>query len=551
VDGAQSLFEMTRVNAMSDKDSEILDVVVIGGGFAGMYAVHRLRQENLSILAFDEAADVGGVWYWNRYPGAQCDVDSRDYSYSFSPELQQQWEWSLRNARQPEILAYANHVADRFDLRRSYRFNTRIASARFDESMQLWVLETQMGEVFRCRFCVMATGPLSAPRTPDIPGFETFKGRVIHTARWPHEPVDFSGRRVGIIGTGSSGIQAIPFLAQAAKHLYVFQRTPQFALPAQNYQRSRVAERTFRKSYQDYREYLSDTFSGYHVDIEPGESAKTADPEERKKVFEVSWGRGLNALMRSYKDLLTDLDSNALAAQFVRDKIGQIVKDPEVARKLMPKDYPIGAKRLCLEDNYWETFNRDNVTLVDVRESPFTKVTENAIETTSGRYEIDDLVLATGFDALTGALTSMDIRGRNNLSLAAKWKDGARSYLGIAVAGFPNLFTVSGPGSPSVFANLILASEQHVDWIAECISSLRRNHIKTIEAQEQAEAEWAVEVAAVADKTLIPLANSWWIGANVPGKPRVFLPYLGGFPAYKQKCKEVVEKGYAGFTLSK
>lgn len=536
---------------MSEKDSEVLDVVIVGGGFAGMYAVYRLRQENLKLLAFDEAADVGGVWYWNRYPGAQCDVDSRDYSYSFSPELQEEWEWSVRNARQPEILSYASHVADRFDLRRSYRFNTRIVSARFDESSQLWVLETHAGEVFRSRFCVMATGPLSAPRAPEIPGFETFRGRVLYTARWPHEPVDFAGRKVGLIGTGSSGIQATPFLASAAKHLYVFQRTPQYALPAQNFERSKAAERAFRKGYKEYRKYLNETFSGYHVDIEPRDSAKTADAEERRRLFEVSWGRGLNALMRTYKDLLTDVESNEHAAEFVRDKIRQIVKDPEVARKLTPTDYPIGAKRLVLEANYWETFNRENVTLVDIRETPFTKLTENAIETTRGRYEIDDLVLATGFDALTGALTSMDIRGRNNLSLASKWKDGARSYLGITVAGFPNLFMVSGPGSPSVFVNLILASEQHVDWIAECIAYLRKNHVKTIEAQESAEAEWGVEVAAAADKTVIPLANSWWIGANVPGKPRVFLPYLGGFPAYKKKCKEIAESGYAGFTLAR
>lgn len=526
------------------------DVIVVGAGFAGMYAVHKIRSSGLSVLAFDEAGDVGGVWYWNRYPGAVCDIDSRDYSYAFSEELQKEWVWTTRNATQTEILAYAKFVADKFDLRRSIKFNTRIESTSFDEAAKNWIVKTNDGETLRARFVIMATGPLSVPHLPDIAGLKNFSGRILHTGKWPHEDIDFKGRSVGLIGTGSSGIQLMPHIAHSAKRLYVFQRTPQYALPIQNFRRSQKAEEVFKQSYPQYRKHLNTTAACYHVDIEPQPSAKAADPEEREFLFEVSWGRGLNALMRCYSDLLTDMESNELAADFVRRKIRSIVKDPEVARKLTPTDYPIGSKRLPLESGYWQTFNRSNVTLVDLRESAIKQITASEVETTSAHYRIDDLVFATGFDALTGALVKIDIRGRDGCSLKDKWTSKVPCYLGLTLAGFPNLFVISGPGSPSALANLITSSEFHVDWIVDCIKHLDQNGKVTIEADANEEDNWYAEVSRQADSTILSKANSWWVGANIPGKPRGFLPYSAGYPSYVQRCREIAAGGYRTFRIS-
>jgi cyclohexanone monooxygenase len=525
-----------------------LDAVVVGAGFAGLYMLHRLRGLGLSAQVFEAGDGVGGTWYWNRYPGARCDVESMDYSYSFSDELQQQWQWTERYAAQPEILKYINHVADRFDLRRDIKLSTRVTSAVFDEATSRWTVETDQGDRVSARFCVMATGCLSDAQVPDIKGRETFAGPWYHTGRWPHGGVDFTGQRVAVIGTGSSAIQSIPIIARQAAHLFVFQRTPNYSMPAQNALLDPEYERRVKAAYADFRRQARESRVGFVVE-RSGDSALAVAPDEREREYEKRWQRGGLGFSAAYTDILTNKDANDTAAEFFRDKIRAIVRDPAVAAALTPTDYPLGTKRLCVDTDYYATFNRDNVTLIDLRKTPLEAITPRGVRTGAAEYVVDSLVFATGFDAMTGALLKIDIRGRGGVSLRQKWAAGPRTYLGLAVAGFPNLFTITGPGSPSVLSNMIVSIEQHVDWIADCLVCLRAQNRERIEATAEAEEAWVAHVNEVGHMTLYPLAKSWYMGANVPGKPRIFMPYIGGVGVYRQKCDEVAAAGYAGFTL--
>ena len=532
--------------------SRELDVAIVGGGLGGLYAIHRLRGLGLKVRAYEAGSGVGGTWFWNRYPGARCDVESLEYSYSFSDELQQDWKWPERYGNQPEILQYINHVADRFDLRRDVELNTRIVSALFDSKAGLWTLRTDKGEEVRARYCVMAAGNLSTPRVPDFKGIGDFKGKWYHSGLWPHEGVDFTGLRVGVVGTGSSGVQMIPLIARQAKHLTVFQRTANFSLPARNGPMEPERESRHKADYPARRRAAYDTpfaIGGYP---KPTKSALEATPEERNAAYEAKWQEGGSiSYLYAYTDLLVNKEANDTASEFVRNKIRGIVKDPATAELLAPKDHPIGTKRLCLDTGYYETYNRPNVTLVDVRSDPIAEITPTGLRTGKQAFELDAIVFATGFDAMTGALREIDIRTTDGAVLADKWAGGPLTYLGLMVAGFPNMFVVTGPGSPGVKTQMIASIEQHVDWIAGCLDHLHKQQLDRIEPAEQAESAWVHHVNQVADSTLYPLANSWYVGANIPGKPRVFMPYVGGFDRYKRRCDEIAAKGYEGFTLSR
>jgi len=530
-----------------------LDVAIVGGGLGGLYAIHRLRGLGLKVRAYEAGSGIGGTWFWNRYPGARCDVESLEYSYSFSDELQQEWKWPERYGTQPEILRYINHVADRFDLRRDVQLDTRIVSALFDSGANRWVLRTQEGEEIPARYCVMAAGNLSTPRVPDFKGLKDFKGRWYHSGLWPHEGVDFSGLRVGVIGTGSSGVQMIPIIAQQAKHLHVFQRTANFSLPARNAPMDAERERRHKAEYRQRRIAAADTPFAIAGHAKPTRSALEVAEAERNEAYEAKWQEGGSiSYLYSYTDLLVNKESNDTASEFVRNKIRATVKDPRTAELLAPKDHPIGTKRLCLDTNYYETYNRDNVTLVDVRSDPIDTITATGLRTRGGQaFELDAIVFATGFDAMTGALNEIDIRTSEGAVLRDHWAGGPLTYLGLMVSGFPNMFIVTGPGSPGVKTQMIASIEQHVDWIAACIDHLRAKGLDRIEATPQAEMAWVEHVNAVADSTLYPLANSWYVGANIPGKPRVFMPYVGGFDRYKRHSEAIAAQGYEGFTLGR
>jgi cyclohexanone monooxygenase len=525
-----------------------VDAVIVGAGFGGMYAVHRLRERGLKIKAFETGDDVGGTWYWNRYPGARCDVESIEYQYGFSEEIARDWTWSERYACQPEIIRYADYVAKRLDLRRDIQFNTRVTSAVFDEAAGLWAVETDQGDRVIAQFCIMATGCLSASRVPDFEGKESFKGNWYHTGRWPHEGVDFTGQRVAVIGTGSSGVQSIPIIASQAERLFVFQRTPNFSLPALNAPMAPDYVQHWKDRFMEERTKARATNSGSFMAAND-QSALDADPDDRRRNFEIRWEKGGFAFVTSYKDVLNNLEANTLAADFVREKIHKTVKDPEIAELLAPTNHPIGTKRLCLDTNYYETYNQPHVSLIDIANTPIERITPAGLIVGGKEYAVDSIVFATGFDAMTGALLRIDIRGKSGLTLAEKWAGGPRTYLGLGIAGFPNLFTVTGPGSPSVLVNVIIAIEQHVDWIADCIDHIRATGADTIEAQADAEDRWVEHVNEKADETLYPMANSWYLGSNVPGKPRVFMPYVGGFATYDRICKDVVANGYRGFNF--
>jgi cyclohexanone monooxygenase len=526
-----------------------VDAVIVGAGFAGMYAVYRLRARGLKVQAFEAGQDVGGTWYWNRYPGARCDVESIEYQYGFSDKIAQGWTWSERYATQPEIIRYADYVARELDLRRHISFETRVVSAIFDEATASWTVETDKGDRVTAQFCVMATGCLSASRVPDIPGRDSFAGAQYHTGAWPHEGVDFAGQRVAVIGTGSSGVQSIPVIATQAAHLTVFQRTPNFSLPALNAPMDPDFVKEAKAKFADERKRVRATNSASSRPA-ANRSALSVTEEERLRDFETRWGQGGFAFMTSYNDLFTSREANDLAAEFVRNRIRAIVKDPKVAELLTPTNHPIGTKRLCLDTEYYETYNRPNVSLVDISKTPIERITPAGVMVAGTEYAVDAIVFATGFDAMTGALLRIDIRGRGGLTLREKWEAGPRTYLGLGIAGFPNLFTITGPGSPSVLVNVIIAIEQHVDWVADCIAHVRARGFATIEAEIDAEDRWVAHVNEKADETLYPLANSWYVGANVPGKPRVFMPYVGGFATYDRICGEVVAKGYEGFRLA-
>ena len=532
----------------STSSPEQLDAVIVGAGFAGMYMLHRLRGLGFSARVFEAGDGVGGTWYWNRYPGARCDIESMEYSFSFDPKLEQQWSWSQRYAPQAEILTYANHIADRYELRDGIQFKTRVTSAVFDEAAGRWAVATDQGDRVSARHCIMATGCLSVPKLPEVPGVDSFAGPTYHTGYWPHEGVDFTGLRVGIIGTGSSAIQSIPHIAEQAAHLTVFQRTPNFSIPAQNLTMTREYEQEIKDRFPEFRAQARD--SGFGLASPANElAAVDASEEQRQREYQERWDQGGLGFLLSFSDIIYDLNANATAANFVRGKIHEVVKDPKVAEILSPKDYPIGTKRLCVDSGYYETFNRDNVTLVDLRATPIEAITAEGLRTSDADYAFDAIVFATGFDAMTGALNKIEIRGRDGLALKEKWAGGPRTYLGLQVAGFPNLYTITGPGSPSVLSNMMVSIEQHVDWIADCMTYLREHETPTIEATVAAEDDWVAHVNDVGEGTLFPLANSWYVGANVPGKPRVFTPYIGGFNVYAEKCRDVAAKGYEGFAL--
>jgi len=532
--------------------SSTVDVVVIGAGFSGMYMLHRLRGQGLTVRVFEAADGVGGTWYWNRYPGARCDIASMDYSYSFDPELEQEWQWTEKYPTQPEILRYANHVADRFDLRRDMQFGTRVTETVWDDADSRWRVRTDRGDDVSARFVVHASGCLSIWKKPEIDGLESFRGAWYHTARWPHEGVDFTGQRVGVIGTGSSAIQSIPLIAQQAAELTVFQRTPNFAIPANNHAMAPGFQEELKSRYREYREQAKNSMLG--VPVAPPEiGALEADEEERRRTYERAWSDPENSLASMYlafADTLVDQGSNDTAAEFVRERIREIVRDPDVAETLCPKDYPICTKRLCVATDYYETYNRDNVHLVDLKKTPLVEITPSGVRTTERGYELDSLVLATGFDAQTGALTSIDIRGRDGLRLADHWAAGPRTYLGIGVAGFPNMFIITGPQSPSVLTNMMTAIEQHVEWVADCIGYAAERGIRVVEPTPEAEQAWVEHNEEVANGTLFPSSNSWYLGSNVEGKPRVFMPYIGGLGPYRQRCDEVAGKDYEGFVLA-
>ena len=553
---------------MPPSPSESIDVAIVGAGFAGLHMLHRLRGMGFKAQVFEAAADVGGVWYWNRYPGARCDVESLQYSYSFSHELEQEWVWTEKYAGQAEILRYIQHAADRFDLRRDIRFNTRIKSATFDEALGRWELRTDAGEeaatfdeatgrwgqrtdagqLISARFCIMATGALSITRLPDIPGMQSFAGRIYHTGAWPHEGVDFGGQRVGVIGTGSSGIQAIPAIARQAEELVVFQRTANFSIPAWNEPLKPEVEQAWKNRYREHRSRAREVGTLYEFS---DKGAAQASEVERIAEYERRWNKGGVNFVHSFNDLMLDKQSNDTIAEFVRNKIRAIVEDPEVAESLCPKDHPLGSKRICVDTGYYGVYNRDNVRLVDLKKTPIEEVTPTGIRTTDAHHELDAMVCATGYDALTGAVLNIDIRGRGGLTLAQKWADGPRTYLGLMTQGFPNLFIVTGAGSPSVLVNMVVGIEQHVEWISDCLEHLRSHGLATIEATQASEDRWVEHVNAAANKTLFPLANSWFLGANIPGKPRVFMPYVAKIGVYRKECQEVADNGYQGFTLAR
>jgi cyclohexanone monooxygenase len=540
----------TQPNPMARaRPAETTGAVIVGAGFGGLYMLHRLRGLGIPARVFEAAGDVGGTWYWNRYPGARCDVESMQYSYSFSEELQQEWRWSERFASQPEILRYAQHIADRLDLRRDIQFNTRVTSAVFDEATRRWTVETDRGDRVSAQYCLMATGCLSAAKLPEIPGIEGFRGKTYHTGAWPHEGVDFTGQRVAVIGTGSSAIQSIPVIAEQARHLTVFQRTPNFSIPTRNKPMDAEYEGWWKGNYAEHRRKAREMRTGILYDIN-GRSALELTPEAREREYEKRWEVGGTAFMGAFVDLLTNKESNDTAAEFVRARIREMVRDPAVAERLCPTNHPIGTKRICVDSHYFETFNRDNVTLVDVKDSPIEAITPTGVRTRDAEHEVDSIVFATGFDAMTGTLQKIDIRGRGGLALAEKWAAGPRTYLGLMTAGFPNLFLITGPGSPSVLSNMIVSIEQHVDWLTRCLDTMQVRGLDGIEPTQEAEDAWVEHANEVAHRTLYPQANSWYMGANVPGKPRVFMPYVGGVGTYRQICDEIAAKGYEGFRLT-
>jgi cation diffusion facilitator CzcD-associated flavoprotein CzcO/acetyl esterase/lipase len=527
--------------------SEEYDVVVVGAGFSGLYLLHRLRTLGFTVRVYDAAGDVGGTWYWNRYPGARCDIPTTDYTYSFDPELEQAWTWSEKYATQPEILAYLQFVTDRYDLRRDIEFSTRVETARWDDDAARWQLRTDTGKDVSARFYVMASGCLSVPKAPDIPGAATFAGGVYFTGKWPHDPVDFTGKRVAVVGTGSSAIQSIPLIAKQAAQLTVFQRTANFSIPAGNgpAPAERVAQLEADRS--SYREEAKLSRGGIPTEVTEIMGVM-APPEVRRERFEAAWDAGeLFAILGVFADQGVNPESNEIVAEMIREKIRAIVDDPETAETLCPKDHYFGTKRPCLDTGYYQTFNSPHVRLVDLRKTPIARITPTGVETTDETFEFDAIVFATGFDAMTGPLVAVDVTGRDGVTLKEKWADGPSTYLGLTTVGFPNFFSVTGPGSPSVLSNMAVSIEQHVEWVSDCIAHLRGNGFDTIEATRVAEDGWDQHVADCAAITLYPTANSWYMGANVPGKPRVFYPYIGGVDVYRAACDEVVARDYLGF----
>ena len=527
-----------------------LDAVVIGAGFSGLFMNHRLRDTlGLDVQVIEAGSDVGGTWYWNRYPGARCDSEAYMYCFAFDRDLMQEWEWSGKYPEQPEILRYLGHVADRFDLRRNTSFDTRVRSAHFDEDSNRWDVETDRGERYRCRFLITAIGCLSTGQIPDFPGRDSFAGEAYHTGAWPHEGVDFAGKKVAVIGTGSSGVQSIPVIARQADHLTVFQRTPQYMIPARHGNVDKTVLDEIKQEYDTIYDKARHSTGGFPYDVQD-RSALDVDEAERLRILEEGWELGgFKFMFATFSDLRTSLTASELAGEFIRNKIRETVDDPELAQKLLPLDHPFGSKRILIDTDYFETYNRDNVELVDINAEPIVEITATGITAGETHHDVDVIVYATGFDAMTGSFNRIDIRGRDGQRLKDKWEAGPRTYLGLTSAGFPNLFMITGPGSPSVLSNMPISIEQHVEMITGIVAHLDRNELELIEAEVDAEDAWVEHVNEVAEPTMFMHANSWYLGANIPGKPRVFMPYAGGVGAYRQRCDEVVANGYEGFIL--
>ena len=526
-----------------------IDLLIVGAGFGGLYMLHTARQRGLTALVVEAAGGVGGTWYHNRYPGARVDIQSLEYSFGFDDALQQDWCWTERYAAQPELLAYANHVADRYALRDGILLNTRVAAAHWDEDALCWQVAAQDGRHWSARHLVLATGPLSTPNQPDFPGLQDFKGRVLHTAAWPHEPVDLAGLRVGVIGTGSSGVQTITTIAPQVAQLTVFQRTPSYAVPAHNGPLDKALETKVKADYPAFRERNRKMMGGFGSMLPPNTfSALSVSADERERMFEERWQIGGFGLLGTFNDLIVNPVANDLAGEFVRNKIRGIVKDPATAAALCPT-HPIGCKRLCVDTGYYATFNRPNVRLVDLPTAPIERFTATGLVAGGEEHTLDALILATGFDAMTGTLLRLDLRGRGGRRIQDHWHAGPLNYLGLCLSGFPNLFTLTGPGATAAFTNVIVAIEHQVQWIADTLTDLRARGVRTLEATPEAEADWVAHVNAVATRTIYLGCNSWYLGANIPGKPRIFMP-LFGFPAYVQKCADVQQQGYPGFTLT-
>lgn len=540
----------TTISSIQRPDAD-LDVIVVGAGIAGLYTIYKMRALGLRVRAYETGKGVGGTWYWNRYPGCRCDVESLEYSFSFSPELEQEWHWDDRYATQTQILEYVEHVADRFDLRRDVQLDTRVLAAHFSDEEELWTIETDAGETVRAPYIVMAVGNLSTPRVPDFPGVEGFEGDWYHTGMWPHEGVDFTGKRVGVIGTGSSGVQSIPIIAEQAKHLTVFQRTANFILPARNGPQDPEREAEHKATYRERRKAAFETPFGIAGHPPPVKGALEASEAEREESYATKWAWGGQiAFLFAYNDLLTNKASNDTAAAFVRERIRETVKDPTTAELLCPNDHPMGTKRLILDTNYFEAYNRDHVDLVDVRSAPIERITPKGVKTADDEYELDAIVFATGFDAMTGAMREIDIRTEAGANIRDFWEHGPQTYLGVMVAEFPNLFMITGPQSPGVKSQMILSIQVHVDFMVKGLEHLAKTGTSRLEASSAAQAAWVQHNNEVADATLYPLANSWYMGSNIPGKPRVFMPYVGGVKNYQAKLDQVVADGLDGFALS-
>lgn len=538
-----------RNSGGTEQDRADFDAVVVGAGFGGLYAVYKLRELGFSVRLFERGSDIGGTWYWNRYPGARCDAPSLQYSYEFSEALQQEWEWSETYASQSEILAYLNHVAERFELRSAMQFDTTVKRATFEEHNTLWRIETDAGAPVMARFCILATGCLSTMKAPDFPGIEQFEGESFHTSNWPHDEVDFRGKRVGIIGTGSTGIQAIPVIAETAAHLTVFQRTPQFSTPARNGPMDEVYEAQIKSDYAGFRarNYRQPVAMDIVIDRTAPKTFEVSDVE-RNKIYERCWEKGGLSYSTAFRDSSVNLAANEDVSDFIRRKIAEIVDDPDTARALQPQ-HIYACKRPCLDTNYFETYNRSNVTLVDVSERGVEALSAKGIIANGTEHELDCIVFATGFDAFTGSLNQIDIRGRSGLTLKQKWAAGPRSYLGLSSAAFPNLFMVTGPGSPSVLANMVVAIEQHVNWIGDCLEHMREHDYTTVEVTTSAEDNWVEQVRTAAERTLFTACDNWYQGTNIPGKPRGFVPYVD-WPGYVAICESVVEERYRGFVFN-
>ena len=527
---------------------DMVDAIVIGAGFAGLRALYRLREMGKQVVVLEAGAGVGGVWYHNGYPGARCDVESYDYSYSFSPELEQEWRWTERYATQPEILRYINHVADRFDMRKDINFNTRMAQAKYDEQAARWIITTEDGRIWSSQLLVMCVGQLSTTKAPTYPGQASFRGEIIHSGVWPKHQVDFENKRVAIIGTGSSGMQMTPIIAKVAKHLTVFQRTANYSIPAANSPVSEEEDRQVKANYRARREQAWNSPTGLGF-MPSKQSALDATPEEREIVYEAAWHRLGFGFALSYYDILLSKPANDTAADFIRNKIGSVINDPVVRDKLVPKGHAFAARRPSVDSGYFQAFNRPNVELADIRESPIVEFTTEGIRTTAKAHEFDIIIFATGFDAFTGSLLKPEIVGRRGITLREKWAAGPVTQLGVAVSDFPNMLIVVGPGSPSLLSNVMVSTEEQIDWLAELLRTMDANQLVEFEADAAAEQSWVAHVNERAKETLYLSADSYYNGAEVAGKPRVFMPYSGGVRGYRRILRQCAQEGYTGFAL--